>query len=106
MQTAEEKDLAAQSALHLQAADHLLPQDSPCIYANSKNACINRSSVSQSTDFFLVVSLLCGSFSFFCAALQQSLRCQPQERKTKRKYTTMKETVKQLAKDLQDFFLI
>jgi hypothetical protein len=48
MQTAEEKDLAAQSALHLQAADHLLPQDSPSGYANCKNALINRSSVSQS----------------------------------------------------------
>ncbi len=48
MQTAEEKDLAAQSALHLWAADHLLPQDSPSVYANSKNALINRSSVSQS----------------------------------------------------------
>jgi hypothetical protein len=96
MQTAEEKDLAAQSALHLQAADHLLPQDSPSGYANCKNALINRSSVSQSvsqsTDYFLVVSpLLCGSFSFFCAALQQSLCFQPQERKTKRKYTTMKD---------------
>jgi hypothetical protein len=48
MQTAEEKDLAAQSALHLRAADHLLPQDSPSGYANCKNALINRSSVSQS----------------------------------------------------------
>jgi hypothetical protein len=46
------------------------------------------------------------SFSFFCAALQQSLCCQPQERKAKRKYTTKKENVKQLAKDLQDFFLL
>jgi hypothetical protein len=102
MQTAEEKDLAAQSALHLQPADHLLPQDSPSVYLNCKNALINRSSVSQlvsqSTDFFLVVSpLLCSSVSFFCAAWQQSFFCQPQERKTKRKYTTMKDTVKQLA---------
>jgi len=48
MQTTEEKDLAAQSALHLRAADHLLPQDSPSGYANCKNALINRSSVSQS----------------------------------------------------------
>jgi hypothetical protein len=49
MQTAEEKDLAAQSALHLKPADHLLPQDSPSVYLNCKNALINRSSVMKET---------------------------------------------------------
>jgi hypothetical protein len=56
MQTGEEKDLAAQSALHLQPADHLLPQDSPSVYANCKNALVNRSSVSQSVNRFLSCS--------------------------------------------------
>lgn len=66
MQTAEEKDLAAQSALDLQAADHLLPQDSPSGYANCKNALVNRSSVSQSVSqqiFFLLFLLFSAAAS-------------------------------------------
>jgi hypothetical protein len=66
MQTAEEKDLAAQSALHLQPADHLLPQDSPSVYLNCKNALINRSSVSQSVSQSNRL-LFCG----FSSSLQQ-----------------------------------